>query len=115
MRTIITAQLFGKKLSIPFSEITHFTSGDKYVSAHYPGGELLLDETLTSLEREFSKYLTRIHRRTLVKTHLIENVIHHPITKWAEVQLAGSQDLLRVSQGYTQSVCRLMKERRLAA
>ncbi|MCY1276899.1 LytTr DNA-binding domain protein [compost metagenome] len=115
MRTIITANLFGKKLSVPFSEITHFTSGDKYVSAHYPGGELILDETLIGIEEEFGQYLTRTHRRTLVKTHLIEHVIKHPVSKFAEVRVTGVQELIRVSATYYQPVCDLMKARRMAA
>lgn len=112
MRTHLTSTFFRKVKTVPFSDITHFTSGDKYVIAHHADGELILDETLTSLEREFGKYLTRIHRRTLVKTHLIENVINHPIAKWAEVQLIGSQELLRVSQGYAPAVCKIMKDRK---
>ncbi|MDN6876902.1 LytTR family DNA-binding domain-containing protein [Pseudomonas citronellolis] len=112
MRTIITAQLFGKKLSVPFSEITHFTSGDKYVSAHYPGGELILDEALKRIEDEFSEYLTRTHRSALVKTHLIVHLVRHIASKRGEVQLEGVSELIPVSETCLRRVTDVIEARR---
>lgn len=115
MRTIITAQLFGKKLSIPVSQITHFTSGDKYVTAHYPGGELLIDESLTYLEDEFRQYLTRTHRGVLVKTHLIESLVRHIESRIGEVKLEGVEQLLPVSKANIAKVGDILRARRYLA
>lgn len=115
MRTHLTASICGRKQSVPFTAITHFTSGDKYVTAHHPGGELLLDETLIGIEAEFGAYLTRVHRGILVKTHLIEHVIKHPRSKYGEARVAGIAELIRVSRTHYQNVYSLIKARRLAA
>jgi hypothetical protein len=58
---------------------------------------------------------TRTHRRTLVKTHLIEHVIKHTVSKFAEARITGGPDLVRISATYDQPVCDLMKARRMVA
>lgn len=115
MRTIITATLGSRKLSIPFSEITHFTAGERYVSAHYPGGELLIDESLTYLEEEFRQYLTRTHRGVLVKTHLIESLVRHIESRSGEVKLEGVEQLLPVSKANIAKVGDILRARRYLA
>lgn len=73
MRTHISANYRGSIVRIPVSSITHFTSGEKYTTAHHnyeDGGELLTNEALAKLEVEFP-YLLRIHRGTLVDRNLI--------------------------------------------
>lgn len=115
MRTHLTATICGRKQSVPFAAITHFTSGDKYVSAHHPGGELILDETLISIEAEFGQYLTRTHRGILVKTHLIEQVFKYRHNKGWEVRLAGVAELIRVSRANYKPIYGLIQARTLAA
>lgn len=115
MRTHLTASICGKKHSVPFAAITHFTSGDKYVSAHHPGGELILDETLIGIEAEFGAYLTRASRFTLVKTHLIEHVIKHKQTQLAEIHITGVAETLRVSRACYPHIRSLLQARKLSA
>lgn len=115
MRTHLTASICGRKQSVPFAAITHFTSGDKYVTAHYPGGELILDESLVKLEAEFGAYLTRASRFTLVKTHLIEHVIKHAKHQLAEIHITGVAETLRVSRACYPHIRSLIQARTLAA
>lgn len=115
MRTHLTASICGKKKSVPFAAITHFTSGDKYVTAHHPGGELLLNDSLVKLEAEFGKYLTRASRFAMVKTHLIEHVIKHTKHQWAEIHITGIAETIRVSRACYPNIRSLIQARTLAA
>ncbi|MEM7017375.1 MAG: LytTR family DNA-binding domain-containing protein [Pseudomonadota bacterium] len=65
-RTHIRATTQGRVRLIPVSEIYYFMAEQKYVTLRWAQGEVLLDETLTSLEKEFSGQFLRIHRNALV-------------------------------------------------
>ncbi len=66
LRTHISAYRHGGVQVVPVSEIRYFRADCKYVTARYPGGELLLDEPLKGIEREFAESFLRIHRNALV-------------------------------------------------
>ncbi len=51
---------------IPVRDIDYFRADRKYVRVHHRGGTDLLDDSLKSLEAEFSANFCRIHRSTLV-------------------------------------------------
>lgn len=84
--------------SVAIEAVTHFTADCKYVSARYPTGELLLDDTLIKLEAEFSDRFVRIHRNTLVARSMIRSM------KWAQelqanvVIVEGVAEPLRVAR-----------------
>lgn len=56
----------------PVEEVYYLQAEQKYVTAYWPGGELLLDETLKQLEQELGGRFIRIHRSTLVALDYIE-------------------------------------------
>lgn len=115
MRTIITAPLFGKKLSVPVSEITHFTSGDKYVTAHYPGGELIIDESLTSLVDEFAEKFARCHRRAVVAKDRIWKCFIYPQGHHGHLYLIGVSEPIPLSRTYAAQIRALLDSVRRAA
>lgn len=57
----------------PYDAITHFKADSKYVIAHTPTAELVLDETLLELCGNHPE-LVYIHRSTVVKRELIESL-----------------------------------------
>jgi two-component system, LytTR family, response regulator AlgR len=65
-RTHLSALVQGNIQLIPVENIYYFKAEQKYVTAAWPGGEILVDEPLVSLETEFSNYFIRIHRNSLV-------------------------------------------------
>lgn len=73
-RTHLSAMIQGKLQLVPIENIYFFKADQKYVAASWPGGELLLDESLTSLEDEFSNDFIRIHRNALVATKYVDNL-----------------------------------------
>lgn len=73
-RTHLSAMIQGSLQLVPIESIYFFKADQKYVSATWPGGELLLDESLTSLEAEFSKDFIRIHRNALVAINHVNSL-----------------------------------------
>lgn len=73
MRTHVCAYYRGRTVRVPIEDITHFTSGDKYVTAFHPGGSLILSEALHDLEAEFGADFIRVHRSRLVRKCLIKS------------------------------------------
>jgi two-component system, LytTR family, response regulator AlgR len=65
-RTHLCARLRGNLHLVPVAEISHLQAEDKYVVVNYPGGAVLVEDTLKSLESEFSEQFVRIHRNCLV-------------------------------------------------
>ena len=59
---------------VPISDIYYFQADDKYVTAHHTQGELLIEDSIASLEHEFHNDFIRIHRKTLVAVRKIEKL-----------------------------------------
>ena len=51
---------------IPLADVFYCAADGKYVTVKHVHGQATLDMTLKHLEQEFSQYLLRIHRATLV-------------------------------------------------
>ena len=65
-RTHIRATLHGTLRLVPVSEVRFFRAEHKYVTARHPGGELVIEDSLATLEEEFSSRFIRVHRNALV-------------------------------------------------
>jgi two-component system response regulator AlgR len=70
-RTHISARCGGRIELVEVGDVAFFQAGDKYVSVHHSGGELLIDEPLKDLEEEFNQRFLRIHRGILAARELI--------------------------------------------
>ena len=51
---------------IELKDIYYFQAEQKYVTVKYQGGEVLIEESLKSLEARFNDYFIRIHRNALI-------------------------------------------------
>ena len=65
-RSYISASTHHGIQLLPVSEVCFFQAEHKYVVAHHEKGELLINDSLTSLEQEFAGVFLRIHRKILV-------------------------------------------------
>lgn len=65
-RTHLSALVQGNIQLISIESIYYLKAEQKYVTAAWPGGEILLDESLVSLEAEFTNHFIRVHRNALV-------------------------------------------------
>jgi two-component system response regulator AlgR len=71
-RTHICARLGGRLEIIPLSDVLYFQADQKYVTVHHRRGEVIIEDSLKSLETEFAPLCLRIHRNALVvTTHLV--------------------------------------------
>ncbi|HEB86684.1 MAG TPA: response regulator transcription factor [Gammaproteobacteria bacterium] len=61
----ISAQVKGSLRLIPVEDIYYFQADQKYVSIGYREGEVLIDDTLVTIEQRYPQLL-RIHRNALV-------------------------------------------------
>lgn len=65
-RAQICARLGGEMALVPVAEVLYFLAEHKYVTVRHLNGEVLIEESLKQLEREFGDRFLRIHRNALV-------------------------------------------------
>jgi len=68
-RSHLCARLRGSLRLIPIEDVHYLQAEEKYVVVHHARGEDLIEESLKSLEDEFSARFVRIHRNCLVARH----------------------------------------------
>lgn len=73
-RSHICARHRGQLILIPVEDIRFFHADQKYVTVGTPKHEVLIEESLKSLEHEFSAEFMRIHRATLVAKKYIQGL-----------------------------------------
>ncbi|MGM0595356.1 MAG: LytR/AlgR family response regulator transcription factor, partial [Pseudomonadota bacterium] len=73
-REHLTVRKHGGLQLIPVREILYFQADNKYVTAHLPGREELLEESLKQLEEEFGPRLLRVHRNALITLDALEGM-----------------------------------------
>lgn len=71
-RTHLSALVHGNVQLVPIEEVRYFLADQKYVAVTWPGGKLLIEESLKALEDEFADRFLRIHRNALVALAYVE-------------------------------------------
>ncbi|UNY40216.1 LytTR family transcriptional regulator [Pseudomonas phage vB_PcuM_ KLEP17-4] len=79
----------GQSLEIDVSTITHFSSGDKYVTAHCQGKEVLLSWSLDSLGIVYADQFVRTHRSWLVRRSHIVKIKRGPDREYYATLIGG--------------------------
>ena len=77
-RSHLCARLRGSLRLIPVEDIRYLQADEKYVVVHHARGEDLIEESLKSLEAEFSDRFVRIHRNCLVARNEIVELRRAP-------------------------------------
>jgi two-component system, LytTR family, response regulator AlgR len=86
----------GLKL-IPIEEVFYFHADQKYTTVKHQKGEDLIEDSLKTLEEEFSTSFVRIHRNALVNTRYLERIARDASGQHF-VHLRGLPDALEVSR-----------------
>jgi two-component system response regulator AlgR len=73
-RTHICIQTYDTIQLIAVPDIIYFLADQKYVTVHHTAGEVLIEESLIALEREFSGKFTRIHRNALISNAFLKGM-----------------------------------------
>lgn len=73
-RSHLSAIFNGKLQVVPVEKIRFLKANQKYVTAIWHQGEMLINDSLKSLEEEFHSQFIRIHRNTLVALKYVEEL-----------------------------------------
>ncbi len=110
IRTHICVRSCGDLSLVPVEEIQYFHADQKYVTVVYQQGEVLIEESLKSLEAEFGASLMRVHRGTLVAIRYIQ-----ALEKTSEglylLKLSGVDEGLEVSRRHLPELRQWLKQR----
>lgn len=79
---------------LPVAAVHFFRAEHKYVVAHHEHGQLLINDSLASLEKEFANLFIRIHRNTLVAKQYIEALEKTAANNWQMTLTCSTQKLL---------------------
>lgn len=82
---------------VQVENIYYFQAEHKYVTAFHTRGQLLIEDTLNSLEQEFGDVFVRIHRKTLVAMSKIENLFKNEAGQYC-IKLRDRDEILPVSR-----------------
>lgn len=110
-RSHLSANYKGELTLIPVKEIRYLRAEQKYVIAGWPGGELLLDDTLVSLEEELAETFVRIHRNALVAFEYID-ALKKNTDGCFRVSMSGVNQQLDVSRRNLSQVRKLLRQKR---
>lgn len=108
-RSHICARVRGSLKLVPLSDVVHFLAEDKYVVVHHVGGELLIEESLKSLEEEFGEQFARIHRNCLVAVERIVG-LRRAADGRALAEVRGATEPLEVSRRNLPALRHLVKQ-----
>ncbi|MCP3673186.1 MAG: response regulator transcription factor [Gammaproteobacteria bacterium] len=108
IRKYISARVKGSIVLVPVKDIYYFHAEHKYVMVRHKEGELLLDESLNSLEGEFSETFLRIHRNALVAKGHLGGFSKNQQGHW-HVSFRGIEQSLEVSRRHTAQVRKVVK------
>ncbi len=107
-RRFLSATRRGHIETVPVEEIYYLRAEQKYVTLHYAGGSLLIEDSLRTLEQEFPDLFLRIHRNTLVARRQMQGLIKVPEGGY-RVRLRGLEETLPVSRRHLPEVRRWLR------
>ncbi len=107
-RDRICVRVRGSLVLIPVGDIRYFQADQKYVTVCTLEQSVLIEETLKSLEDEFSDRFVRIHRNALVAHDYITGMEKDNEGR-LHVRLAGIDSLLEVSRRHAAQIRKLVK------
>ena len=96
-RTHLCARKLGNLELVPIDEVVYLQADSKYVTVCSATQQILIEESLKSLEQEFAGYLIRIHRNALVAVRAIRG-LEKNVEGHCCVLLEGINERLEVSR-----------------
>ncbi len=108
VRTHICVKTRGSLELVPIEEIRYFMADHKYVTLRTNDHECLIEESLKSLETEFSHIFTRIHRNALVADRYM-NGLEKNTDGHCVITINGIDDRLEISRRHLPHVRKKIK------
>ncbi|MDX1823809.1 MAG: LytTR family DNA-binding domain-containing protein [Thiohalomonadales bacterium] len=104
----ISARVKGNIQLIPVNEIYYFQAEHKYVTVGYPKGEVLIEDSLVTLENKFAERFMRIHRNALVAIEYIA-ALEKDKQGHCHIKLKECDKLLEISRRHLPAVRKFIK------
>ena len=109
-RSHLSARLGNRLEVIPINEVIYLQAQQKYVVARHSHGELIIEESLKSLETEFATLFIRVHRNALAAIAYIAGMEKKPLGGYEIVLQNGPiEQRLEVSRRHVATVRKLIK------
>ncbi len=109
-RKHICARMRGNLELIPIEDVYYFQADQKYVTVKYKKGEVIIEESLKSLESDLNDRFIRIHRNALVAKSRITGLAKTDIGR-VKVKIDQIPDQLEVSRRHVAEIRRFVRER----
>lgn len=93
---------------IAVENIYYFYAEHKYVTLRHIEGEVLIEESLVSLEKEFGERFLRVHRNCLISVDQLQGLEKHSDGTHAVI-LKDCEDRLEVSRRHLSTVRKLLR------
>jgi len=106
-RQHICARVRGSLVLVKLSEIYFFHAEQKYVTVRYRDGEVLIEDPLKSLEREFSEQFVRIHRNALINLRYLAGM--RAQDDGQHVRFNEIDDTLEISRRHLPAIRKIIK------
>jgi two-component system response regulator AlgR len=93
---------------IPIEDIIYFKADQKYVTLRTADQEYLIEESLKTLEDEFSQQFIRIHRNALVAHQMLQGLSKND-QGHACIHFNEIDDLLEISRRHLPAIRKIIK------
>lgn len=107
VRQHVCARVRGNLVLVKIEDIYYFHADQKYVTVRHKEGELLIEESLKSLETEFTGNFMRIHRNALINLNCITGMAAH--NDGQHISFNGIDDTLEVSRRHLAAIRKVIK------
>ncbi len=107
-RRHLSAHYRGGVQTVSVEDVLYLLAEQKYVTVRHTGGRMLIDESLKSLEQEFSDRFMRIHRNALVAMDQLVGLEKAPDGA-SLAMLAGCEEHLPVSRRHLPEIRRFLR------
>lgn len=107
-RTHLGQTLNGALRLVPVTDVRALRAEHKYVTVYFPGGELVLEESLAALESEFGERFLRVHRNALVAAEHVAELMRDD-SGGLQVRINGIEPCFEVSRRLAAGVRRQLR------
>lgn len=109
-RTHLCVRMRGNLELVPVDEIIFFQADHKYVTVRYRGGEVIIEDSLKSLEDEFGDRFVRVHRNALIASNALIGIEKDGDGPMLAV-INGAEEKLEISRRHVADIRRYLKSR----
>jgi len=104
----ISARVQGGLKLINIDDVIYFHAEHKYVTVYHQAGQVLIEESLKSLQERYQQNFIRVHRNALVAINQLQTLNRSNIGHFT-LSLKNSENTLEVSRRHLSSVRKIMK------